>query len=768
MNQSQRMALVLSLLAGAFPILMGSTAGAADLAKLERKIDQIDQDAKNLPLRFPSESPTVQVAGDHRLVEGQVLYNIGDYANAAILLLDYVDNNKGKTGYPEGVFFLGDSLYRSGDINSARRYFEEIVTSVKGPYYQDALQRLIEIDLETGNLSGINPYVRALDDVPAGAQKASVPYVLGKYAYFTGKTDEAIRAFQQIPATHRYYMHAQYFMGAARVRKQEYKPAAQIYRALAKRRPTEPAEKRIRELTLLALGRLFYQQKDIDQAIDHYQQVSRHSDLFDTALYEIAWAYVKAEKFENALRALDILALAQPNSPLLPEVRVLQANLLIRLEQWGRATELFGSTRDQFGPMQQRIEELLARQRNPTVFFDLLLQRNLSELAFSVEVPTVAVHWVKARPDVKRAIGVVNDIRDVEAGLGESERLLSRLDTALNSPAKVKVYPTFAAAKQRALQVENRLTLAMREVVEASRERALPSAAPEEKATLDELAARRRKLEPIILNLPTMADAYKSRRIKKLRDVRSLRRRVSGLKVLITNLRAQLVAAANFFEETEYAKDPKAKASFEKERREVESLIEGLSTEAEELVAAIQAAEDASGVAGPEELLEGNIRAEYQQLLVQEQEALASIGNRANGSARADMERLAFLFGRCRGVGETLVAFNTNLDETLDARLSDIRTALASEARMLRQHVDSLRAIETRADDVAGGVTVDGFREVSKTFYEIVVRADVGIIDVAWALKDAKTKQVSSLVRQRKMDLKLLDDEFAAVLQEND
>ena len=50
---------------------------------------------------------------------------------------------------------------------------------------------------------------------------------------------------------------------------------------------------------------------------------------------------------------------------------------------------------------------------------------------------------------------------------------------------------------------------------------------------------------------------------------------------------------------------------------------------------------------------------------------------------------------------------------------------------------------------------------------QIVVRADVGIIDVAWALKDQSTHEENRLVAERKRELKLLDDEFKDVLKES-
>ena len=45
----------------------------------------------------------------------------------------------------------------------------------------------------------------------------------------------------------------------------------------------------------------------------------------------------------------------------------------------------------------------------------------------------------------------------------------------------------------------------------------------------------------------------------------------------------------------------------------------------------------------------------------------------------------------------------------------------------------------------------------------MVVRAEVGIIDVAWALKDSSTRNTNRLVAERKRELKLLDDEFKQV-----
>ena len=131
---------------------------------------------------------------------------------------------------------------------------------------------------------------------------------------------------------------------------------------------------------------------------------------------------------------------------------------------------------------------------------------------------------------------------------------------------------------------------------------------------------------------------------------------------------------------------------------------------------------------------------------------------------RSELDELAQLMGRCDGVDTTLRLFNGRLYQGVDEKLADVRAVLAEEQQAIDGYAAQVASQRTDTDQVAGALIHEGFQQVSQRFYDIVVRADVGIIDVAWALKDSKTKEVSGLVRQQKMDLKLLDDEFSEVM----
>lgn len=141
--------------------------------------------------------------------------------------------------------------------------------------------------------------------------------------------------------------------------------------------------------------------------------------------------------------------------------------------------------------------------------------------------------------------------------------------------------------------------------------------------------------------------------------------------------------------------------------------------------------------------------------------------SRLDSTLGGKFDALSGLFSRCDRIGGVLKDFDSRLEAEVEKKLSSIRIALTEERESVGKYKVEVADYKGRTDDVAGGITYSGFRDVAKRFYEIVVRADVGIIDVAWALKDAKSKEVSRLVRQQKMDLKVLDAEFKEVLKED-
>lgn len=746
-------------------------AHASNLDDARNEVIALEQQAQNLSVQFEparASADEVRQAAEHRLVDAQVLYNLQDYTRAAILLFDYINKYKQTRGYGEALFFLADSLYHRRDFLSAKRYFQVIADEVRGPYYQDALQRLVELALRTRDTTWVKPYLDALLNIPRSQLKPSVPYVRGKYYFFQGDSDQAIQAFQEITPGQPYYMQSQYFIGAAQVRSKQIAAALSTFQALLRQQPRDDKEKHIQQLTHLAIGRLLYHNNEITKAIDAYQRVDRHSSAFDAALFEIAWAYIKAEQYKRALRALDLLVLAQPDSDFVPDVKVTQGNLLIRLNQWGRATNLFTDTRDDFVPVHKRMKELMRQHDDPNVFFDALLQRNLKSgsLAVVIEVPKIALKWVKEKPNVKRALNLVSDVRGIQDSLDETRKLIARVEAKLISPSRVKIFPAFAAARANALELENRLALLLNAMLMMERDLIGPLLSAEERQRLAELASERRTLDARIQELPTGEEAFAQRTKRRMSDLQRLERQLSQLAVMVTDLKAQLVATEKYFADTRSAREMAKRESFRQEAELLRATAKALENEVDQLTASLADARAAAGVGGPEELEERNLKERYRALVAREHEFLRGFASRLTaGSDQAKGDQLAELMQRCGGIDTTLRLFNAKLEQGVDEKLAGVRQIIAEEKSAVATFENQALGYGAETDQVAGALTYEGFSQVAERFNDIIVRADVGIIDVAWALKDSKSKQVSQLVRQQKLDLKLLDEDFSEVLK---
>src|SRR5262249_29966658 len=134
-----------------------------------------------------------------------------------------------------------------------------------------------------------------------------------------------------------------YFLATTYVAKLDLAKATEVFTDIINRKPKTSNDRRVIELSELALGRLYYERDQPSKAVDSYLLVDRHSDLFPDVLYEVAWVYVKGKQYDKALRALELLSLSEPSSTKTPTVRILEGNLRIRKAQMIRASAVLGT-----------------------------------------------------------------------------------------------------------------------------------------------------------------------------------------------------------------------------------------------------------------------------------------------------------------------------------------------------------------------------------------------------------------------------------------
>jgi len=738
-------------------MLAGTPAWAQPgLRRVERAVDELNETATGLSGTFlrETDSRSPQYV-ETRLTDAELFYRLRDYTRASIMFLDLVENYPDHPAFPDALFHLADSLFLAGDYFGARSHFRQILDrSNEGrfrPYVQRSLGRLIEIAIHTRDFAGVDDYFARLNQLPPGEIEASTNYVRAKYLYFRGDLDAARQAFEAVREGSPYYLQARYFQGVILVQQQLYPQAIEAFQRTLRIQADSPDAGAVLDLTRLALGRLFYETDRMDESITAYQDVSRNSRFFDAALYEAAWVFLRQGDATRAERALEVLTVSNPDSRYIPDAKILRGNLLLRNGQFDNAMNAFQDLVRQFQPVRSELDALIQEHSDPRQYFEELVRSNLEVFDASSFLPDLAVQWVRQEEDIERAIGMLSDLNTCRRYIEESERLIGRLEAALVPSNRVNAFPHLRRGREAALAIENRLVQLRGRLVrmEEGEGRSNPE--------LQQIRRRRHEIERTIGKLPTSDDDFTVREEQMLRRFREQAQELARHELRVQNLEAQIVALEKLVGDAEAAGQPLGnaleirtelglqKTAMAEYRRQIEELREGIEDGRVQV-----------GVGDVRYQRDERTRDEYRELVRREQGIVGSMG----GSGA----RVASVLRKIDAADALLASFVQRLDVVVERKSLDVLRELATERERVAGYRQRLTELETEGADVIGHVTFENFRNVRQRFYDLVLRADVGIIDVAWARREEHRIRIESLTEERQRELQTLDDELNEVM----
>ncbi|MCG8557480.1 MAG: tetratricopeptide repeat protein [Proteobacteria bacterium] len=743
----------------------------AQLADIEAKVAQLRRE----PIRRSQlRSPTYV---EERLAEGELLYRLRDYVRASVLFTDLVQNHGGHAAYADALFLLGDSLFLAGDLLGARRRFTQLLgrsdQAPFRPHVQKSLGRLIEIAIHTNDFRGVDEYFRRLAQIPPSQVEAATHYFRGKLLYSravagdfdpeaAGKggvvdqptLEQARLAFAAVAPRTPYVAQARYFVGVVYTLRGQYAAALRAFGQVV-RAPSERDERqaKIEELAQLALGRLHYETGQLDQAITAYQRVKRTSDHFGTALFEVAWVHIKRGDSTEAERALELLQVARPDSHYIPDAKVLRGNLLLREGRYDAATKAFTKVASDFGQVRNELDAVLARHADPASYFRELVRRNMRAFDADAFLPPMASRWMIAGPEMSQALEVLTDLSATRQLATETRQIALRLDAALRAPNPVTMFTDLRLSRERSVGLRNRLA-AVRAVLIEQEAAAAPSAGGEE---LGRLRTRRRELERLLAGLPRQATDFRRRNNRVLHGYDGLEHSLSELDVELLGLNARVTATERFIQ----TGGVPAGAGVDALRAELERHADAIKAH-QERVKALRAQVEAGrlrvGVGDESYRRDVALRREYRELVGRERALLAQ-----HSPVHREMDGL---FRRVTSVEQMLDAHDEMLRVVVQERIGEMSSVLNEESQNLVGYQGRMTLLEGEAEGTVGGVAHASFHGARKRFHDLVLRADVGKVDVAWAQREEHRTRIEMLTRERAREIKVLDDEFREIMDE--
>jgi hypothetical protein len=124
-------------------------------------------------------------------------------------------------------------------------------------------------------------------------------------------------------------------------------------------------------------------------------------------------------------------------------------------------------------------------------------------------------------------------------------------------------------------------------------------------------------------------------------------------------------------------------------------------------------------------------------------------------------------FSRVAAVERQLDRRDAEVAAMVQRRVSQMLGTVDEETVNLARYRAALGSLEGETEDVIGAITYLNFNRIHDRFHDLVLRADVGKIDVSWARREDHRLRIDALTRERARELQALDDEFRDVMDQH-
>lgn len=791
----------LKLSLACLPLVLAALCAVAQ-ADTGRQLGDLDQDLKTLEdrvngLEAQYINPDLldrRYAVEARINEGLQFFLLQDYTRASVIFLDLVGDPrvKNKPAQRDSLYYLAECLYQNKNPIGARRHFQELLAMGAEEYYQPSVGRLIEIATQLGDHDQIENLYRSARSRSGGNAEPTLVYVYAKSQFFRGNDDEAMRSFEQVPGASDVNLQSLYFQGvilarraaaakegakrkdqkgqerAAKDAREDLDRSVRLFLQILELISPKPDEEKLlqlRELAQMALGRVYYEQAEFDKAIAQYQIIPRESENFDRALYEITWTFIKKGEIDQAQRNLDVLLLLDPEGALAPEARLLRGDLQLQLEAYAEAVETYQEVIDEYEPVRDNLRLIVNREGGAKEYFDALLGRDVNQ-ARAIEVPPIVGAWVAQDPEMARNLAIAQDLDTGRVDVDESREIIEELEDAINSRSKIDIFPELKEGWGKGLEIETRYLELGRSLLELERDLVLKNARPSDayRAAWQE----RRQIEARFDQIPKNREALAAREKQVKERYGSLQTDIYRLGYEIDSMRAQIVAMDKWMQDVKaQGQAPSAadEATVRESMNQLFEQVEALEAQRQELRKIVRRSSTQTGINDDVAEQEEEIKREFAAAIAAERRLLGELRGGQDPQALGQIDALQ---ARVARQDQQLSSYFARLEKIVNRKVDEIRKELDTERIRVLQYDEELNLYTNNSESLANDIAQSNFRRVEEKFNDLILKADVGIIDVAWKRKEDRSVRIKALFESKGRDLKTLDGNFQGVLQDDE
>ena len=183
-----------------------------------------------------------------------------------------------------------------------------------------------------------------------------------------------------VPPESSYYSKARYLLGLIDIRNKNPEASLEYFQEILNHVPGDSVfdeQRRVRNLSLLAMGRTLYGLGRYKEASSYFLEVPRFTQHWFSSMYENAWSWYKQGDYGRALGELHSTTSPYFDKTHIPETYVIQGTAYFVNCQWDRVRRSITLYNQTYPQMRKDLEEYIANLPEPAqVYRDIVEGRN--------------------------------------------------------------------------------------------------------------------------------------------------------------------------------------------------------------------------------------------------------------------------------------------------------------------------------------------------------------------------------------------------------
>ena len=685
---------------------------------------------------------------EKKIMKAEFYFNKKDYISSGSLYYSIVMSRIEKDSiWEESLFKLAESLYRNRNYISAKRYFEMLINTIPESKHRiECLKRLISSSYHLGEYSSAKKYYLKFIEIGYDMSKdQELIYFLGKSLFFDEQIQEAVNVFKTINDKSAYFPQSQYFIGSILLKAGKDKEALVCFEkviSLSDEKIYFKFEK-IRDLALLAAARIAFEMDNLNLTLKYYLMLDKSSKHFAEAYYELCWTYIKKEEYLKAINALRLIKYIAPDSIIAPKAEILEGSLLIKMERFGEAMMLFDSVVKKYGVIKEELYSIDSKD------FYSKAKRGDTANALSPYSPIVR-SLLSDNKKFTNAMILGDDITVLEKEINIVKRLEKKISTIIENKNISTIFPPLKEGSRTVIFLQNRIVSIKSELLTLRKKVFWNLLSKAEKDDYDQLENKKRKLLGIIEETPLTSDQIKKKAFEYAKKIIEMEGTIHRITIQTKSLFDQLDAISLYYEKNtkETVKDERLVRKIEDEKNEIAKMVKSLDAYKKEVEE-----EKNRLVLGGDLVSRVIIARDSLNSIIEKQNKLLL---KSDSNLDIYNKQIDKLLGNAERIDANLKKFYGKLNNAVKGIIQEIRMSYENERNKINEYQSDLMSIKREVTEMASLAMYSNINRVRTTFSDLVLKADLGIIDVAWEKKQEKTDTILKLRTQRAKEIRAL------------